>query len=40
VLIALSDVLVVVGALLAPGTRDVELVAFRPGKQTPRPQTA
>jgi MFS family permease len=42
VLIALSGVLVVVGALLGPETRDVELheVAYRPGGQAPRPQTA
>jgi predicted MFS family arabinose efflux permease len=42
VLIALSGVLVVVGAMLGPETRDVELhaIAYRPGAAARRPQVA
>jgi MFS family permease len=42
VLIALAGILIVVGALLGPETRDVELraIAFRPGQRATRPQVA
>jgi MFS family permease len=42
VLIALSGILIVIGALLGPETRDVELhaIAFRPTQRAPRPQVA
>jgi MFS family permease len=42
VLIALSGILVVIGALLGPETRDVELhaIAFRPAQREPRAQVA